>query len=59
MTDEKGLRFETGLIVIVVMFTMAVAALLAFQSVDARLDRIESVMDGAEPTARSPVREMP
>lgn len=55
MSDEKGLRFETGLIVILVVFVAIMGVILGFQSVDARLDRIEKVVfKGDAPTARRP-----
>ena len=62
MSDEKGLRFETGLIVILVLFVACLGVILGFQgvsskidSIDARLHRVEKVMfQGAPPTARRP-----
>lgn len=58
MSDERGLRFETGLIVILVMFVLAFGGAMAFHGLDARLDRIERILfNGATPTARGPLPE--
>lgn len=58
MSDEKGLRFETGLIVILVMFVLAFGGAMAFHGIDARLDRIErALFDGAPPTAGGPLHD--
>lgn len=57
MSDEKGLRFETGLIVIFVLCVAITGVVLAFGNVFERLDRIESAQDGPQPTARSLLRE--
>lgn len=65
MSDERGLRFETGLIVILVVFVACIGGILGFQGVyaklkiqDTRLDRLEqAIFQGAEPTARRPEME--
>lgn len=66
MTDEKGLRFETGLMVILVLFVVVIGVLLAFQSLNARMntlnkriDRIEQVIfKEATPRARGPQKNL-
>lgn len=66
MTDEKGLRFETGLMVILVLFVVVIGVLLAFQSLNARMntlnkriDRIEQVIfKEVPPRARGPQKNL-
>lgn len=57
MSDERGLRFETGLIVILVMFFLAIGGMLAFQSMDARLDKLESIIIQGVQTAKEAQKE--
>ena len=57
MSDERGLRFETGLIVILVMFFLAIGGMLAFQSMDARLEKLESIIIQGVQTAKGAPQE--
>ncbi len=42
--EEKGLRFEIGLMVLMVLFMLAIGGVAAYHSIDQRIDRLENVL---------------